>query len=497
MRFVENFCRVPEGAWVGKPIRLIPAQEAFILAIYDNPNGTSRAYYSIARKNAKTATIACLMLAHLVGPEARQNTQIISGARSRDQAGIVYKLAEKMVRLNPDLSKIIKATPSSKTLVGLPMNVEFKAISAEAGTAHGLSPVLAILDEVGQVKGLADGFIEAIETAQGAHDSPLLLAISTQAATDGDLFSDWLDKAASGNDPRIVSHLYAAPADCELDDREAWKAANPALGVFRSLTDVEDYSRRAIQSPAQESSFRWLFLNQRVEANHPYISRGLWEECGGEVAEDWGGAEVFAGLDLSASNDLTAFVRVAWIDGVMHVRPTFWLPAEGLADKARQDRVPYDVWAREGHLIATPGRTVDYDWAAPVVLSVMRNEGVRQIAFDRWNMRFFRPALERAGATEDEMARFVEFGQGFQSMSPALRALDGVLLNGRLRHGGHPVLTMCAANAVVKSDPAGNRKLVKATETRRIDGMVALVMAAAAAGDPSADQSVDVLAMVG
>jgi len=488
--FIERYVRVPEGSEVGKPLKLLPFQERFIREVYDNPAGTSRAYLSIARKNGKTALIAAIMLVHLVGPEARQNTQIISGARSRDQAAIVYKLAEKMVRLNPDLSKIIKTTPSSKTLVGLPMNVEFKAISAEAGTAHGLSPVLAILDEVGQVKGPSDAFIEAIETAQGAHDAPLLLAISTQAATDGDLFSDWLDKAVSGNDARIVSHLYAAPENCELDDREAWAAANPALGVFRSLTDVEDYSRRAMQSPAQESSFRWLFLNQRVEANNPYISRGLWAECGGDVAADWSGHEVFGGLDLSASNDLTAFVRVAWIDGKMHARSTFWLPEEGLRDRARQDRVPYDVWAREGELATTPGRTVDYDWVAPVVLTSMRAEGIRQIAFDRWNMRFLRPALERAGATEEEMARFVEFGQGFQSMSPALRALDGVLLNGLLRHGGHPVLTMCAANAVVKSDPAGNRKLVKFAANRRIDGMIALAMAVATAGDPAVGEAV-------
>jgi len=481
---------VPAGALVGKPLRLIEHQVAFILSVYDNKSGTSRAYLSIARKNAKTATIACIVLAHLVGPEARQNSQIISGARSRDQAALVYELAEKMVNLNPDLAKVVRAIPSKKTLIGLPMNVEFKAISAEAGTAHGLSPVLAIIDEAGQVKGPSDAFVEAIETAQGAHEAPLLLAISTQAANDGDLFSDWLDKAAAGNDARIVSHLYAAPENCELDDREAWAAANPALGVFRSLQDIEDYSRRAMQSPAQESSFRWLFLNQRVEASSPYISRGLWAECDGEVAPDWSGHDVFAGLDLSASSDLTAFVRVAWIDGVMHVRPTFWLPEDGLRDRARQDRVPYDVWQRQGHLVATPGRTVDYDYAAPAVLTMMRAENIRQIAFDRWNMRFFRPALERAGATEEEMARFVEFGQGFQSMSPALRALDGVLLNGLLRHGGHPVLTMCAANAVVKSDPAGNRKLVKFAANRRIDGMIALAMAVATAGDPAVAEAV-------
>lgn len=482
--FIHRYCVVPSGGLVGKPLRLLPFQERFIREVYDNPAGTSRAYLSIARKNGKTGLIACLALAHLVGPEARQNTQIISGARSRDQAALVYDLAEKMVRLSPELSKLVRAIPSKKTLIGLPMNVEFKAISADAGTAHGLSPVLAILDEVGQVKGMKDAFIEAIETAQGAHDAPLLLAISTQAATDGDLFSDWLDKAKEHPSPRVVSHLYAAPDDCALDDKAAWKAANPALAEFRSEQDMQDFCERAMTSPAQESSFRWLFLNQRVEAESPYISRALWQQGVGDVAEDWADAEVYAGLDLSGSSDLTAFVRVAWLDGVMHARATFWTPGVGLREKARSEKVPYDDWAREGVLETTPGRTIDYDWVAPVVLSIMREEGVCRVAFDRWGMKHFIPALRRAGATDAEIEAFVEFGQGFQSMTPALRALDAVVLNGRLRHGGHPVLTMCAANAVVQSDPAGNRKLVKKSASRRIDGMIALAMAASIAGDP-------------
>jgi phage terminase large subunit-like protein len=228
-----------------------------------------------------------------------------------------------------------------------------------------------------------------------------------------------------------------------------------------------------------------LVLNQRVEANDPYVSVSVWKENGGEPAA-LTGVESFGGLDLSAASDLTAYVRVAWINGDLHVRPQFWLPKQGLLEKARADRVPYDIWERDGFLSATPGATVDYDYVAPFLLAELRS-GVTRLAFDRWNMRFLRPALDRAGATEADLAKMVEFGQGFQSMSPALRSLDTVLLNGRMRHGNHPVLTMCAANAVVKSDPAGNRKLVKLQSNRRIDGMVALAMAVATAGEPGDD----------
>ena len=187
--FIEQYCKIPEGAQVGQPIKLMQFQKQFILDVYDNPHGTSRADLSVARKNGKSALVVAVVLAHLIAPEAKQNSQIISVARSRDQASLVFKLSEKMIRLSPELSKIVRIVPSQKMLIGLICNVEYKAISAESGTAHGYSSSLAILDEVGQACGPHDAFIEAIETAQRAHDDPLLTAISTQAATDGELFS--------------------------------------------------------------------------------------------------------------------------------------------------------------------------------------------------------------------------------------------------------------------------------------------------------------------
>lgn len=475
--FIERKCLVPEGRHVGKPMVLDPFQKRFILDVYDNPAGTSRAYLSIARKNGKTGLIAALVLAHLVGPEARLNSQITSGARSRDQAALVFKLAEKMVRLSPELSKLVRIVPSQKQLFGLAMNVEYRAISAEAGTAHGLSPVLAILDELGQVKGPTDSFVEAIETAQGAHADPLLLVISTQAATDADMFSVWIDDALKSADPRIVCHLYTAPDNCELDDREAWRAANPALGTFRSEKDIADFAERAKRLPSSESSFRWLYLNQRVEADAPFIARSVWAACSGDVA-DLSGVPVYAGLDLSSTSDLTALVLIGKVDDQWHVVPTFWLPGDGLAEKSRADRVPYDVWHDQGHLRTTPGRSVDYEYVAAILRDVFDTHDVQKLAFDRWSFKHLRPWLLAAGFDEAEIeARFVEFGQGFQSMSPALRDLEAEILNGRLQHGGHPVLTMCAANARIAQDPAGNRKLTKAKSTGRIDGLVALTMA--------------------
>ena len=469
--FVEKYCRVPEGAQVGQPIKLADFQRRFILETFDNPHGTRRAYLSVGRKNGKTALIACLLLAHLVGPEAKQNGQLVSGALSRDQAALVFNLASKMVQMSPELSKIVRIVPSGKRLLGLPMNTEYKALAAEGKTAHGLSPFLAILDEMGQVKGPQNDFVDAITTSQGAHESPLLLVISTQAPTDADLLSVWLDDAERSDDPTIVSHVYAAPDDCELMDRTAWEAANPALGLFRSEKDVEEQARQAERMPSAENTFRVLTLNQRRNMVAAFVSLAVWKA--GNARPDALDGVVYGGLDLSATTDLTALVLTCRKDGVLHVKPYFWMPHDTVAEASKRDRAPYDVWVREGLLRTTPGRVIDYAFVARDIGEITAGLNVAKIGFDRWRMDRMQGALETA-AVELPLE---PFGQGYVSMSPALDALEADLLKECVRHGGHPVLTMCAANAVALPDPAGNRKLDKSKATGRIDGMVALAMA--------------------
>ena len=471
IQFIEAFCMTPEGADVGKPLVLADFQKKFIRDVYDNPAGTRRALLSVSRRNGKSGLIAGLLLAHLTGPEAKLNAQLVSGAMSRDQAALVFGLASKMVQQSPKLSKLVRIIPSGKRLIGLPLNTEFRALAADGKTAHGLSPVLAILDEVGQVRGPQSDFVDAITTSQGAHAEPLLIAISTQAASDADLFSIWLDDAKASSDPRIVCHLYAGPEGCDLLDESAWKAANPALGIFRSKDDLREQMVQAQRMPSMENTVRNLLLNQRVSTESPFVSPDVWKACGATVLPFDG--PVFAGLDLSARTDLTALVIVGKVDGVWCVQSHLWTPEQGLHDRAKRDRAPYDVWARQGLLHTTPGATVDYEHVAEDMLAILSDLDVQAIAYDRWRIDLLRKELDKLGAD----LPLVEWGQGYKDMAPALDALEAELLNGRIAHGMHPVLAMCAANAVVTKDPTGARKLDKSKATGRIDGMQALAMA--------------------
>ena len=481
--WIEAHCRIPEGKFVGRPVVLTTKQKKWVRRIYDTPTRTF--ILSMARKNAKTALSSFLLLLHLCGPEARPNSQLFSAAQSRDQAAILFALAAKVVRMSPDLSDVVTVRDSGKQLFCAELGTLYRALSADASTAYGLSPVFVVHDELGQVKGPRSELYEALETASAAQEQPLSIIISTQAPTDADLLSLLIDDALTGADPRIKVELCTAPLDLDPFSEKAIRAANPHFDDFMNQEEVFRQASDAKRMPSREASYRNLILNQRVEAKNPFVTRAIWQENGAQP-EEIEGMDVYAGLDLSSVSDLTALVLVSE-HGDVH--PTFWLPGEGLAEKARADRVPYDVWAAQGYLQTTPGRAIEYEFVAEHLRGVFDRCNVRALAFDRHNMRHLKPWLLRAGFTEEELeARFIDFGQGFFSMSPAIRALEEALLAKKIRHGNHPVLAMCAANAVVVKDPAESRKFTKAKSSGRIDGMQALAMAYGVMPSAAADE---------
>lgn len=468
--WIEKYLRVPDGKFVGHPVKLSPEQLAWLQKIYGSP--TRSFYLSIPRKNGKTTFAAMLVLLHLVGPEFRRNSQIYSAARSRDQAAIVFELAAKMVRMSPDLESFVKVGDTRKEMKVQELGTFYKALSADAKTKFGLSPALIVHDELGQVEGPEDALFEALETACAAQEDPLTVVISTQAPSAADLFSTLLDDALTGADPTIKAVVYSVPEKANVFDIKEVAKAQPHWHLMNQA-EVKSQLESARRLPSREPKFRNLVANQRTEQEAPFISRMTWED-NAAAPRPLAGQVVYGGLDLSAVSDLTALV-LATEDGDVH--PTFWLPEEGLREKSEKDRTPWDVWAKKGFLETTPGRAIEYRYVAQHLRRVFSEHNVAALAFDRFAMKFLRPYLVEVGFTETELEKFIPFGQGFVSMSPALRELEARLLARRMRHGAHPVLTLCARNAVVKSDPAGNRKLDKSKRTRRIDGMVSLAMA--------------------
>lgn len=476
--WIEENCLVPEGRMVGQKLVLREWQRELIRGIYDSP--TRRVIISFPRKNGKTALSACLCLLHLCGPEAQPNSQLYSAARSRKQAAVLFELAAKMVRMNPTLSQYVLVRDTAKELVVQELGTIYHAMSAEASTAHGTSPIFVVHDELGQVKGPRDELYTALETGSGAHEAPLSIVISTQAPTDADLLSVLIDDAKDRADPKVKLYLWAAGEEADPFCVETLKAANPAYGDFLNAETLGDAMAEAKRLPVQEAHFRNYHLNQRVNAENPFVTPSIWSINGGKP-QSLDGRKVWLGLDLSTKLDLTFLVGVSPDGEKVDVESTAWLPGDGLVEKSRSDRVPYDVWAAQGHLNAKPGKTIDYEMLAEHFREVFDRCDVQKVAFDPHKFQILQPLLIQQGFDEDELERFIPVTQSYKFMSPYLSELEAYLVNGRLRHGMHPVLTMCAINARTKEGRVtGDRLLAKPSETERIDGMVALSLAVGA-----------------
>ncbi|HTH09401.1 MAG TPA: terminase TerL endonuclease subunit, partial [Acidovorax sp.] len=237
---------------------------------------------------------------------------------------------------------------------------------------------------------------------------------------------------------------------------------------------------KAKSQPSQENMVRNLILNQRVDMVAPFVSRTVWQSNGADPVRR-PRQRVYGGLDLSEVNDLTALVLVDEDDG--SVFPTFWLPEHDLKGRSARDKVQYDVWEKQGFLQTTPGKTIQYRFVAQYLRRVFDEFDVQLLGFDRYHMAHLKEWLERVDPktgkplfSQQEIDKLIDFGQGTASMTPALRELEVRLTESQLRHGNHPVLTMCAANARIKGDNSA-RAFDKRTARGRIDGMVALAMA--------------------
>lgn len=486
--FIE-LLTIPSGVGAGTPFRLRPWQKRFINKVYgprekDGRRVVTQAIFSVARKNGKTALIAALVLVHLVGPEQEINGEIYSAANERDQAAIVFKYVVQILRLEPELDAMLKTVESTKTIVNYRNGTVYRAISAEAGSKHGMNPSVVIYDELGQSKNR--DLYDALDTAMGAREEPLFFVISTQNPDPQHILSELIDDGLSGNDPSIVAELYHVPEDTEdIFDESVWMLANPALGDFRMLKDFRKHADRAKRMPSFESSFRNLYLNQRIDAKNPLIPRAEWMACKDDECRITPGEKVYLALDLSSTTDLSSMVAVS-VDNGDRIAAWFWKPGDLVKEHETRDRVPYSVWVEKGFIEAPEGRAVNYGHIAYKLGEIRNTFTVLGIAYDRWRIDLVVKELVALGidvwvdGKDDEIQeglRMVPWGQGFKDMAPAIDAIETSVVERKFRHNGNPVLTWNVSNAMVITDPAGNRKLDKSKSRFRIDGMQAATMA--------------------
>src|SRR5574343_103432 len=493
VQFAESLI-IPDGFNAGQKFRLLPFQKRLIRDIYgphrDGLRVVRKAILSMGRKNSKSTWAAILMLAHLIGPETIRNGQLYSAASEGDQAAIIFEIAAKILRADPELEAMVRIVDSTHTIIGLQSGSVYHSLTREAGSKMGKNPSFGVYDELAQARDRR--LYDALNTALGAQAEPLMLIISTQSEDPDHLLSKLIDDGITGADPTIVAHLYETPlqqpdgTETDIWDERNWKASNPALGKFRSLADMRAMAAEAKRMPGQENSFRNLNINQRVKAISPLIPRARWVVCGGDRGLDHGEA-IYLGLDLSATTDLCALVAVSVADG-SRVRAWFWKPQDLVDEHERRDRVPYAEWVATGLLEAVPGACINYGYVAQRLVELAHEFEVAGVAYDRYHIKFVLKELADLGAeawidgdaqdaTTRQGLRLGPWGKGFKDMGPAVNALEQAVMRRTLQHGNNPVLTWNISNAIAVSDPAGWRKLDKSKSRFRIDGAVALAMA--------------------
>jgi phage terminase large subunit-like protein len=503
--FIEKLI-IPSGKGKGESVILRPFQKSFIKDVYNPVNENRmrivlRAILSMGRKGGKTFLIACLVLVHLIGPEATNNGEIYSAATEREQAAIVFKYVTQIVKADSELESMIDIVPSTKTMVCYQNGSTYKAVSAEAGTKFGYNPTVVIYDELAQAKNtdLYTAFDTAMGARMGSGEETIFFVISTQSKDPQHILSQLIADGIKKQDPTTVCHLYTVPLakDNEEDDaltnESKWYLANPALGDFRSLEEMRTFAKKAIRMPVFENEFRNYYLNQCVDAKSPLIPRAEWIGCKGDddSAKIISGEDIILGLDLSGKTDLTAMIGTSTGEKDK-IKSWFWKPKDSIKEHEKRDRVPYVLWERQGFIKTTPGKSIQYSFIAQEIAEISKAYNIIGIAFDRYRIDDLRNAMDGIGLNsyiekkdkdgnpiiEPSMGiRMVPWGQGYKDMTSAVEALEGSILDRILVHDGHPCLTWNISNAMVISDAAGNRKLDKSQVRFRIDGAVSLAMA--------------------
>lgn len=486
LRAIEffKFLKHSKGEWAGKSFTLSPWQCFIVWCVFGwqikDEKGRwvrrfKKVHQEVARKNGKSTMLAGIGL-YLLVADGEDGAEVYSAATKKDQAKITHDEAIKMVKASPDLAGIVRAFRDSLAYDGT--GSVFKPLASEEDSLDGLNVSGAIIDELHAHR--TRKVYDVLDTATGARAQPLVWAITTAGAKGEGLYNDehlYAQKVLNGEvlDDSYFAIIFCIDEGDDWADESVWVKANPNLGVSVSVSDLRRKAARAKEMATVQNDFIRLHMNRQTQQVVRWLDLDKWDACGEpfdpSVLE---GRPCFGGLDLSTKLDLTAWVMVfppVEDDPFWYVLVRCFVPADNAVARERKDRVPYSAWEREGHITMTEGNVVDYDFVRSQVEADCSTYQVVAVAYDAWN------ATQIANQLQQDGVNMVQFGQGFRSMSEPSKEMERLVVQGMIRHGGHPIAKWCAGNVAVETDPAGNIKPSKKKSTERIDVIVALVMA--------------------
>ena len=476
VKFFETNLTHSKGELGGQPFLLEPWQRDYLRLLFGTlrPDG-GRQYrtslLALPRKNGKSTLCAGIALKLLFDGEP--GAEVYSCAADRDQARLVFEMAKACVESSPKLRQRLKVFRNA--IVREETHSSYRALSAEAFTKHGLNAHGVIFDELHAQPNRE--LVDVMQTSMGARRQPLLVYITTAGYDRKSICWEiwkYAEAVASGavKDPTFLPCIYAAAPGDDWREEATWRKANPNLGVSVKLDYLRSECARAVEMPSYENTFRQLHLNQWTEQDTRWLRMDHWAQGNPPCPTSLLGRECWGGLDLATTFDTTCLALLFPLgEGRYWVEPHYWIPEDNMRERVRRDKVPYDVWAKQGHLHVTPGNVTDFDQVRADIVELAKRYQIRAIGIDRWN------ATQLANQLQGDGVTVVGFGQGYGSMSGPALVLESLTVSGKLLHGGHPVLAWQAGNVAIQRDHNGNIKPSKARSNERIDGIVALVMA--------------------
>ena len=480
--FIENLCHT-KGKWAGTPFWLLPWQEQLIRDIFGivKPDGNRQfrtAFVEICKKVGKSELAAAVAL-YLLYADNEPSAEVYGAAADRQQASIVFDVAKQMVEMSPALMKRSKLMGATKRIVNYSNAGYYQVLSAEVGGKHGFSVSGLVFDEI-HTQPNRQLYDVLTKGSSDARQNPLHFIITTAGNDRHSIAYELHTKAVDileGRrvDPTFYPVVYGLKDDEDWEDEENWYKVNPSLGYTVDIERLRDAYREAKQNPADEITFKWLRCNMWVSSTVAWIPDAIYMRGNESIeAASLEGRDCYAGLDLSSTGDITALVLIfpPRDENEKYVLlPYFWIPEETIPRRVKANSVPYDIWEKQGYIMSTEGNVIHYDFIEKFIMDLSEKYHILEIAVDRWNATQMIQNLEGEGFT------IVPFGQGFSSMSAPTKEFYRLLMEGRIIHGGNPVLRWMAGNVVIDTDPAGNIKVTKAKSKEKIDGIVAAIMA--------------------
>ena len=480
--FIENLCHT-KGKWAGTPFWLLPWQEQLIRDIFgivkaDGNRQFRTAFVEICKKVGKSELAAAVAL-YLLYADNEPSAEVYGAAADRQQASIVFDVAKQMVEMSPALVKRSKLMGATKRIVNYSNAGYYQVLSAEVGGKHGFSVSGLVFDEI-HTQPNRQLYDVLTKGSSDARQNPLHFIITTAGNDRHSIAYELHTKAVDileGRrvDPTFYPVVYGLKDDEDWEDEANWYKVNPSLGYTVDIERLRDAYREAKQNPADEVTFKWLRCNMWVSSTVAWIPDAIYMRGNEPIDVDaLAGRDCYAGLDLSSTGDITALVLIfppRNEDEKYVLLPYFWIPEETIPRRVKANSVPYDIWEKQGYIMSTEGNVIHYDFIEKFIMDLSEKYHILEIAVDRWNATQMIQNLEGEGFT------IVPFGQGFSSMSAPTKEFYRLLMEGRIIHGGNPVLRWMAGNVVIDTDPAGNIKVTKAKSKEKIDGIVAAIMA--------------------